>query len=183
VTYDSPPGGNSLAGMTDGGGSRGWWARPAGLVAIGVVIALAIGGSVWAVTSGSGGNNATPTTPTTPTQSTQSTKPTQPTRPQGSVGTTTTVPPGASSTTPGVVTPTTPTTGDTVRVPDVVTGTVVSAAELTLQGVRLQYMLETQPAGACTLPSGAFNQNAVLWQMPAAGSVVPVGSQVTLGVC
>jgi hypothetical protein len=163
--------------MTEGGRSRGWWARPAGLVAIGVVIALAIGGTVWAVTSSSGENNATPTPPTTPTQSTQ------PTRPQGSVGTTTTVPSGPSSTTPGVVTPTTPTTGDTVLVPDVVTGTVVSAAELTLQGVRLQYMLETQPASACTLPSGAYNQNAVLWQMPAAGSVVPVGSQVTLGVC
>ena len=127
--------------MTEGGRSRGWWARPAGLVAIGVVIALAIGGTVWAVTSSSGENNATPTQPTTPT------------------------------------------TGDTVLVPDVVTGTVVSAAELTLQGVRLQYMLETQPASACTLPSGAYNQNAVLWQMPAAGSVVPVGTQVSLGVC
>jgi hypothetical protein len=147
------------------------------LVAIGVVIALAIGGTVWAVTSGSGGNNATPTTPTL------ATTPTQPTSPQGSVDTTTTVPPGASSTTPGVVTPTTPATGATVRVPDVVTGTVVSAAELTLQGVRLQYMLETQPASACTLPSGAYNQNAVLWQMPAAGSVVPLGTQVSLGVC
>lgn len=166
--------------MTDGGGSRGWWARPAGLVAIGVVIALAIGGTVWAVTSSSGGNNATPTQPTQPTTPTE---PTQPTRPQGSVDTTTTAPPGASSTSPGVVTPTTPTTGDTVRVPDVVTGTVVSAAELTLQGVRLQYMLETQPASACTLPSGAYNQNAVLWQMPAAGSVVPLGTQVSLGVC
>ena len=160
--------------MTDGGRSRGWWARPAGLVAVGVVIALAIGGTVWAVTSSSGGNNATPT---------HATQPIKPTKPQGSVGTTTTVPPGASSTAPGVVTPTTPTTGDTVRVPDVVTGTVVSAAELTLQGVRLQYMLETQPVSACTLPSGAYNQNAVLWQMPAAGSVVPVGSQISLGVC
>jgi hypothetical protein len=153
------------------------------LVAIGVVIALAIGGTVWAVTSDSGGNDATSTTPTTPTTPTLATTPTQPTSPQGSVDTTTTVPPGASSTTPGVVTPTTPATGATVRVPDVVTGTVVSAAELTLQGVRLQYMLETQPASACTLPSGAYNQNAVLWQMPAAGSVVPVGTQVSLGVC
>jgi hypothetical protein len=152
------------------------------LVAIGVVIAVAIGGTVWAVTSGSGGNNATPTTPTTRTTPTQATTPTQPTGPQGSVDTTTTVPSGAPSTTPGVVTPT-PATGATVRVPDVVTGTVVSAAELTLQGVRLQYMLETQPASACTLPSGAYDQNAVLWQMPAAGSVVPVGTHVSLGVC
>ncbi|HXA31339.1 MAG TPA: PASTA domain-containing protein [Acidimicrobiales bacterium] len=154
--------------MTEGGRSRRWWARPAGLVTIGVVFALAVGGTVWAVTSGTGGNNAAPT---------------QPTMPQGSVDTTTTAPPGVSSTAPGVVTPTTPTTGDTVRVPDVVTGTVVSAAELTLQGVRLQFMLETQPVGACTLPSGAYNQNAVLWQTPAAGSVVPVGSEVSLGVC
>lgn len=135
---------------------------------VGVVIALAVGGTLWAVTNGSGGNNATPT---------------QPTKPQGSVGTTTTVPPGASSTAPGVITPTTPATRDTVRVPDVVTGTVVSAAELTLQGVRLQYMLETQSVSACTLPSGAYNQNAVLWQNPTAGSVVMEGSQVTLGVC
>jgi hypothetical protein len=138
------------------------------LVTVGVVIALAIGGTVWAVTSSSGGNNATPT---------------QPTKPQVSVATTTTVSPGASSTAPGVGTPTTAATGNTVRVPDVVTGTVVSAAELTLQGVRLQYMLETQPVSACTLPSGAYNQNAVLWQKPLAGSVVNEGAQVTLGVC
>jgi beta-lactam-binding protein with PASTA domain len=82
-----------------------------------------------------------------------------------------------------VVTPTTAATGDTVRVPDVVTGTVVSAAELTLQGVRLQYRLETQPVSACTLPSGAYNQNAVLWQKPSAGSVVTEGSEIILGVC
>jgi hypothetical protein len=119
MTYVRPLGGNSLHGMTDGGRGRGWWARPVGLVAIGVVIALAIGGTVWAVTSSSGWNNATPT---------------QPTKPQGSVNSTTTVPPGASSTAPGVVTPTTPTTGDTVSVPDVVTGTVVSSAEQILQG-------------------------------------------------
>jgi PASTA domain len=147
------------------------------LVAVGVVIALAVGGTVWAVTSSSGGKNATPTTPTTPTTPSQSTKA------QGSVGTTTTAPPGASSTAPGIVTPTTATTGSTVRVPDVVTGTVVSAAELTLQGVRLQYMLQTQPVSTCTLPSGAYNQNAVLWQKPSAGSVVMEGTQVTLGVC
>ncbi|HEX3564957.1 MAG TPA: PASTA domain-containing protein [Acidimicrobiales bacterium] len=67
--------------------------------------------------------------------------------------------------------------------PDVVTGTVVSSAEQILQGARLQYMLQTQPVSACTLPSGAYNQNAVLWQMPSAGSVAAVGSQVTLGVC
>jgi hypothetical protein len=167
MTSDSRPGGNSLPGVTERGSSRRWWARPAGLVTIGVVIALAVGGTVWAVTSGTG-NNATPT---------------QPTKPHGSVATTTTVSPGASSTAPGVATPTTATTGNTVRVPDVVTGTVVSAAELTLQGVRLQYMLETQPVSACTLPSGAYNQNAVLWQKPLAGSVVKEGSQVTLGVC
>lgn len=70
-----------------------------------------------------------------------------------------------------------------VRVPDVVTGTVVSSAEQILQGARLQYRVEIQPASACTLPSGDYNQNAVLWQTPSGGSVVAVGSQVTLGVC
>ncbi|HEY1466946.1 MAG TPA: PASTA domain-containing protein [Acidimicrobiales bacterium] len=99
------------------------------------------------------------------------------------MATTTTVPPGASSISPGVGTPTSAPTGNTVRVPDVVTGTVVSAAELTLQGVRLQYRLETQPVSACTLSSGAYDQNAVLWQKPSAGSVVMEGSEVTLGVC
>ena len=133
---------------------------------VGVVIALAVGGTVWAITSSSNGNQATPP-PTT-------------TRPQGSATTTTTTTatPGASSTTSPVVT--SPPT-DTVRVPDVVTGTVVSSAEQILQGSRLQYMLKTQPVSACTLPSGAYNQNAVLWQMPSAGSEAAVGSQVTLG--
>jgi hypothetical protein len=154
--------------MTEGGRGRRWWARPAGLVALGVVVALAIGGTVWALTSRTGGNNATPT---------------QPTKPPGSVDSTTTVPPGASSTAPGVVAPTTPTTGDTVSVPDVVTGTVVSSAEQILQGARLQYMVDVQPVSACTLPSRAYNQNSVLWQMSSAGKVVEVGSQVTLGVC
>jgi beta-lactam-binding protein with PASTA domain len=65
----------------------------------------------------------------------------------------------------------------------VVTDTVVSAAELILQQARLQYTVNTQSVSACTLPSGAYNQNAVLWQNPAAGSVVPVGAQIMLGVC
>jgi hypothetical protein len=138
------------------------------LVAVGVVLALAIGGTVWAVTSTSSGNQATPT---------------RPAEPPGSASTTTTAPPGASSTAPGIVTPTTTGTAVTVHVPDVVTGTVVSSAEQMLQGVRLQYMLQTQPVSACTLSSGAYNQNAVLWQKPSAGSVVEEGSQVILGVC
>lgn len=151
--------------MADGGSSRGWWARPAGLATVGVVIALAIGGAVWAITTSSSGNQATPP---------------QPTKPQGSASTTA-APPGASSTPSTVITE--PSIALTVRVPDVVTGTVVSSAEQILQGARLQYMVNIQPASACTLPSGAYNQNAVLWQMPSAGSVVRVGSQVTLGVC
>lgn len=133
---------------------------------MGVVIALVIGGAAWAVTSTSGGNQATPT---------------RPTKPPGAASTTTDAPPGTSSTTSTAVTG--PSTAVTVRVPDVVTGTVVSSAEQILQGVRLQYMVKIQPVSACTLPSGAYNQNAVLWQMPSAGSVVAVGSQVTLGVC
>jgi hypothetical protein len=130
---------------------------------VAVVIALAVGGAVWAITSSSNGNQATP-----------------PTKPQVSASTTTGAPPGASSTTSTVVTPP---TADTVRVPDVVTGTVVSSAEQILQGARLQYMLQTQPVSACTLPTGAYNQNAVVWQTPPAGSVVMVGSQIILGVC
>ena len=160
--------------MADGGSSRGWWASPARLVTVGVVIALAIGGAVWAVTSSSGGNQATPPQPTTPPGSATTTTTTTTTA-------TTTAPPGASSTTSTVITA--PSTAVTVRVPDVVTGTVVSSAEQMLQGARLQYMVKIQPVSACTLPSGTYNQNAVLWQMPSAGSVVAVGSQVTLGVC
>jgi beta-lactam-binding protein with PASTA domain len=68
-------------------------------------------------------------------------------------------------------------------VPNVVTDTVVSAAELILQQARLQYNVTIQSTSACTLPSGAYNQNAVLWQKPAAGSVVAVGSQIMLGIC
>jgi beta-lactam-binding protein with PASTA domain len=132
---------------------------------VAVVIALAIGGAVWAITSSSNGNQATPP-PTT--------------KAHGSASTTTGASPGATSTTSTVVTPP---TADTVRVPDVVTGTVVSSAEQILQGARLQYMLQTQPVSACTLPTGAYNQNAVVWQTPPAGSVVMVGSQVILGVC
>jgi hypothetical protein len=132
---------------------------------VAVVIALAIGGAVWAITSSSNGNQATPP-PTT--------------KAHGSASTTSGASPGATSTTSTVVTPP---TADTVRVPDVVTGTVVSSAEQILQGARLQYMLQTQPVSACTLPTGAYNQNAVVWQTPSAGSVAMVGSQVILGVC
>jgi beta-lactam-binding protein with PASTA domain len=135
---------------------------------VAVVIALAIGGAVWAITSSSNGNQATPP-PTT--------------KPQGSASTTTGAPPRAPSTTSTTSTVVTPSPADTVRVPDVVTGTVVSSAEQMLQGARLQYMLQTQPVSACTLPTGAYNQNAVVWQTPPAGSVAMVGSQVILGVC
>ncbi|HEX3567375.1 MAG TPA: hypothetical protein VHU17_18575, partial [Acidimicrobiales bacterium] len=104
------------------------------MATVAVVIALAVGGAVWAITSSSNGNQAS-TPPTT--------------KPHGSVSTTTTTP-GASSTTSTVATSP---TADTVRVPDVVTGTVVSSAEQILQGARLKYMLQTQPVSACTLPS------------------------------
>jgi cytoskeletal protein RodZ len=159
--------------MADSAGrGRPRWRGPVGWIVLGVVGALAIGGVVWAITTSSNMTNATGT---------------HPKNGPGAAGTTTTTAPAPTSS-PGASTPTptansTPKSVSTVVVPNVVTGTVVSAAELTLQQARLQYNVTIQSVSACTLPSGAYNQNAVLWQNPAAGSVVAVGSQILLGIC
>ena len=157
--------------MADSAGSgRPRWRGPVGWIVFGAVGALAIGGVVWALTNSSNVTTATGT---------------RPKNGRGAAGGTTTTAPAPTSS-PGASSPTTtpnPTSGSTVVVPNVVTDTVVSAAELRLQGDRLQYNVTIQSVSACTLPSGAYNQNAVLWQKPAAGSVVAVGSQIMLGVC
>ena len=159
--------------MADSAGrGRPRWLGPVGWIVLGAVGALAIVGVVWALTNSSNVTTATGT---------------RPKNGRGSAGGTTTTaqaptsPPAASG--PTNTPTTTPTSGATVVVPNVVTDTVVSAAELILQQARLQYNVNIQSASACTLPSGAYNQNAVLWQSPVAGSVVAVGAEIMLGVC
>jgi hypothetical protein len=155
-------------------GRKTWpiWA----IVAVASASTAAVVSSVFALLWPS---NMPAQTATTTTMSSTTTS-TLPTTTTALSTTTTSAPPPTTSTVA------TTTTVRTVSVPGL-TGHVVGWAEGQLTAVGLNANVQSASSGDCTFTDfngqPAYNTNGVMWQVPQGGSVVDVGSTVTLGVC